>query len=215
MGQNTTADGNYSIAMGRSTTASEDSSIAIGGYTEASATSSIAFGVFSENDISNSFTIGYGGPGGNDKVDFRVESEEVNVYGDLHVSGTIYGELADGGSSFYDKDSYGRALDYLVDSSKTVKLNAEGEKEYNHEADPIFLQKWVTVKDYDKYTEEEVWIEELNETITRRIYETHQELRSNESMKIAWLRQSVFELKQENQMLKDEIARLKEAVGIE
>jgi len=34
-------------------------------------------------------------------------------------------------------------------------------------------------------------------------------------MKIAWLRQCVFELKQENQMLKAELAKLKEAVGVE
>ena len=48
-----------------------------------------------------------------------------------------------------------------------------------------------------------------------RIYETHQELRSNLSMKVAWLRQCVYELKQENQTLKDEIAKLKIAVGID
>ena len=34
-------------------------------------------------------------------------------------------------------------------------------------------------------------------------------------MKVAWLRQCVFELKQENQALKDDIAKLKDAVGIE
>jgi len=32
---------------------------------------------------------------------------------------------------------------------------------------------------------------------------------------LAWLRQCVFELKQENQTLKDEIAQIKTAVGIE
>jgi hypothetical protein len=34
-------------------------------------------------------------------------------------------------------------------------------------------------------------------------------------MKVAWLRQCVYELKQENQTLKDEIAKLKSVVGIE
>jgi len=34
-------------------------------------------------------------------------------------------------------------------------------------------------------------------------------------MMVAWLRQGVFEFKQESEMLKDEIVRLKEAVGIE
>jgi len=34
-------------------------------------------------------------------------------------------------------------------------------------------------------------------------------------MKISWLTQCVFELRQENQMLKAELAKLKEAVGVE
>jgi len=101
-----------------------------------------------------------------------------------------------------------------VDSSNTIKLNAQGEKEYNHEADPEFVQRRIALKDYDTYTEEEVWDEVLNKTITRRIYQTRQELGSSVTMKLSWLTQCVFELKQENQMLKDEIARLKEAVGI-
>ena len=110
---------------------------------------------------------------------------------------------------------YGTALDPLEDSSKTIKLNPQGKKEYNHEADPVFLKKWVTVKDYDKYTEEEVWDDVLKKNVTERTYQTHRELRSNLSMKVAWLRQCVFELKQENQTLKGEIVKLKEAVGIE
>jgi hypothetical protein len=217
----TEASAPCSTAMGVTTTASGSFSTAIGGYTKATAPYSTAFGMFSENNISNSFTIGYGVPGGNDKVDFRVESGLVTV-GDvstndtnLYVTGWVSGEDLIDRSSFYDKDTYGRAPDYLVDSSNTIRLNAEGQKEYNNEADPEFVQRWITLKDYDKYTDEEVWIEELNETITRRIYETHQELGSSVTMKLSWLTQCVFELKQENQVLKDEIAKLKTAVGIE
>lgn len=106
-------------------------------------------------------------------------------------------------------------MDYSQDSSNIIKVNATGQKEYDHEADPVFLQRWVTVKDYDNYTEEEVWDEVLEKNITRRTYQTHQELRSNLSMKVAWLRQCVYELKKENQILKDEIAQIKTAVGIE
>jgi len=130
----------------------------------------------------------------------------------LYVTGWISGETLIDRSSFYDKDNYGRALDYLVDSSRTIKLNAQGEKEYNHEADPEFVQRWINLKDYDKYTEEEVWDELLNRTVTRRIYQTRQELGSSVTMKLSWLTQCVFELRQENEMLKAEIAKLKEAV---
>jgi hypothetical protein len=90
MGRNSTASGINSTAMGSSSTASGDYSTVIGGYSEASATSSTAIGVFSKNNTSNSFTVGYGSPGtGNDKVDFRVQSEQVNVYGDLVVDDKV------------------------------------------------------------------------------------------------------------------------------
>ena len=168
-----------------------------------------AIGKSFTNNVEDSFAVGFG------QKDFSVESGLVRVYNDLYVTWDVDANTYSSHSTFYDKDTYGRALDYSEDSSRTIKLNAQGKKEYNHEADPVFLQKWVTVKDYNEYAEEEVWDDVLNKTITRRIYQTHQELRSNLSMKVAWLRQCVFEFKQENQMLKDEIARLKEAVGIE
>ncbi|NIP51571.1 MAG: hypothetical protein GWN00_22050 [Aliifodinibius sp.] len=89
-GCNSTASGLRSIAMGSSATASGENSIVIGSYSEASATSSTAMGMFSKNNISNSFTVGYGSPGaGNDKVDFRVRSDLVNVYGDLVVDDKV------------------------------------------------------------------------------------------------------------------------------
>ncbi len=137
------------------------------------------------------------------------------VIGDLYVDGTVDADSYTEHSSFYDKDVYGTALDYSQDSSNTIKVNAQGEKEYDHEADPAFLQRWVTVTDYEKYTDEQVWNEELNEYETVRVYETREELTSDLGMKVAWLRQCVFELKQENEMLKAELAKLKAAVGIE
>jgi len=165
--------------------------------------------------------VGFGTDHENRRVDFRVESGKVTVgVRDANEGILVVGNYVDANdylehSSFYDKDTYGNALDYSEDCSNTVKLNAQGEKEYNHEADPVFLKKWVTVKDYDKYTEKEVWDKVLNQYVTERIYQTHKELRSNLSMKVAWLRQCVFELKQENQTLKYEIAKLKNAVGID
>ena len=38
---------------------------------------------------------------------------------------------------------------------------------------------------------------------------------SHLEMKVAWLRQCVFELKQENEILKAELTKLKAAVGVE
>ncbi len=224
MGYYTTASGSPSTAMGFLTTASGACSTAIGSGAGASGSCSTAIGsgvgagpascttaigkIFI-NDVEDSFAVGFG------QKDFSVESGLVKVHNNLYVEWDVDANTYSEHSTFYDKDTYGSALNYSEDSSRTIKLNAEGEKEYNHEADPVFLQKWVTVTDYNEYTEEEVWDDVLNKTITRRIYQTHQELRSNLSMKVAWLRQCVFELKQENQVLKDEIARLKEAVGIE
>jgi len=215
-----TASGSCSTAMGVAE-ATGSFSTAMGHYTTASADFSLAFGEFCDNDIYGSFAVGYGSAG-NHKVDFKVESGLVTVgdvgthSGDLYVGRDVWANNYNyWPSPFYDKDKYGRALDYAEDSSKTVKLNAQGQKEYNHETDPEFLKSWFTVKDYDTYTEEEVWDDVLNETITRRTYQTHQELGTSLGMQAAWLRQCVFELKQENQMLKAELAELKAAVGIE
>jgi len=216
VGGSTTASNHYSTAMGTCTTASGLVSTAIGYNTTAGTASyTTAIGKSFTNDVQDSFAVGFSGK------DFSVESDLVTVgdvgtnVANLYVTGWISGEDLIDRSSFYDKDTYGRALDYLVDSSMTIKINAEGEKEYKHEADPEFVQKWITLKDYDKYTEEEVWDELLNKTITRRIYQTRQELGSSVTTKLSWLTQCVFELKQENEILKDEIVRLKEAVGIE
>lgn len=137
------------------------------------------------------------------------------IGGDLYVDSYVNADYYLEHSSFYDKDVYGTALDYSQDSSNTIKVNAQGEKEYDHEADPVFLQRWVTVTDYKEYTEEEVWNAELNEYETVRVYETREELTSDLSVKVAWLRQCVFELKQENEMLKAELAKVKAALGVE
>jgi len=173
------------------------------------ATRTTAIGKNFTNDVNDSFAVGFGQKG------FSVESGLVTVHNNLYVTWDVDCNTISTHSTFYDKSLYGTALDHLEDSSKTIKLNPEGKKEYNHEADPVFLKKWVTVKDYDKYTEEEVWDDVLKKNVNERTYQTHQELRSNLSMKVAWLRQCVFELKQENQTLKDQIAQIKEAVGIE
>jgi hypothetical protein len=223
LGYSATASGHYSTAIGHSTTASGYSSTAIGLGSEASGTAStaiglsatasagnsIAMGHYLTNDVAVSFAVGYGG------VDLRVEGDVVTMYDDVYVHGQLSAEDVIDRSNFYDKDNYGPALGHVVDSSETIKVNGEGVREYNHEADPVFLQRAITVKDYDKYTEEEVWNAELEMYETRRIYETHEELGSSLSAKAAWLAQCIFELKQENEMLKAELAKLKAAVGVE
>ncbi|MCK4293109.1 MAG: hypothetical protein KAY65_07915 [Planctomycetes bacterium] len=233
MGYNTTASGHWSTAMGWGGTAIGARSIATGnsyaggsfatamGGSIASADHSTALGYYCANSVPNSLAVGFGSRSTGHQVDFRVESEFVTV-GDPNI---YYGELVVGNnidcnecierSSFYDKNRYGRALDHLEDCSNTIKVNGEGKSEYDHERDPVFLKKWVSVKDYDKYTDEYVWDEELQEYEAVRTYETHQELRSSLSMKVAWLRQCVFELRQENATLKGELAAIKKHVGME
>ncbi|MBW8039781.1 MAG: hypothetical protein FVQ85_07255 [Planctomycetes bacterium] len=216
MGWQTLASGDYSTATGFSTTATGDYSVAMGeGVVAGSASNTTAIGKSFTNNVQDSFAVGF------EQMDFRVESGKVTVGDrDANKGILVVGNYVDANdylthSSFYDKDTYGNALDYSQDSSNTIKLNAAGQNEYDHEADPEFVQRWVTVTDYDNYTEHEVWDEALERNITRRTYQTHQELRSNLGMKVAWLRQCVYELKQENQVLKGEIAQLKAAVGIE
>jgi len=210
MGRNSTASGHYgSTAMGWTAYAGGTTSTAMGYSVAALGNYSTAIGKYSANYVQDSFTVGYG------DVDLRVESDVVTMYDDAYVHGELSAEDVIDRSSFYDKDKYGTALGHVVDSSETIKVNDEGGKEYKHEADPVFLQRWITVKDYDKYTEEEVWNDELEIYEIRRIYETHEELGSSLSAKVAWLAQCVFELKQENEMLKAELAKLKAAVGIE
>jgi len=243
MGSWTTASGSYSTAMGLWAIASNYCSTAIGGWTTASGTRSTSMGGWTTasgshstamgyntragsadytfalgknftNNVQDSFAVGFGG------VDFRVGSGVVTVgnvatlYGDLYVGNKVDAHIYASHSAFYDKDAYGRALNYAEDCSKTVKINAQGQEEYNHEADPEFLKTYVTVKDYDKYTEEKVWNEELQEYEPVRIYQTHQELRTNLGMQVAWLRQCVYELKQENQTLKTELAAIKAKLGM-
>lgn len=48
-----------------------------------------AFDKFSTNDVADSFTVGYGSGAENPAVDFRVESGQVNVYGDLEVDDKV------------------------------------------------------------------------------------------------------------------------------
>ena len=216
MGYYTTASGSISTAMGFYTTASGSSSTAVGyGTTAGPAARTIAMGKNFTNNVQDSFAVGFG-----QKV-FSVEAgvvtvgDENTLYGDLVVGQSVDANEYLEHSCFYDKVSYGRALDYAQDSSNTMRLNAEGQKDYDHEADPIFLKRWVTVKDYDGYSEENVWNAQLQEFENIRTYKTHQELRSSLSMKVAWLRQCVFEMKQENETLKTEIGAMKAKLGME
>jgi len=186
MGYYTTASGSISTAMGFYTTASGSSSTAVGyGTTAGPAARTIAMGKNFTNNVQDSFAVGFG-----QKV-FSVEAGVVTVgdantlYGDLVVGQSVDANEYLEHSCFYDKVSYGRALDYAQDSSNTMRLNAEGQKDYDHEADPIFLKRWVTVKDYDGYSEENVWNAQLQEFENIRTYKTHQELRSSLSMKVA------------------------------
>lgn len=215
------AIGSCCVATGYQAKASGYASTAMGYYTNATADYATAFGRFSTNNATQSFTVGYGfGPLAG-AVDLRVEYGLVTVgnvaarSGNLYVGNKVDAHTYATHSSFYDKDTYGRALGYIEDCSKTITINAKGEKEYNHEADPEFLKTWVTVKDYDKYTDKKVWNEESQEYETERIYETHQELRTDLGMQVAWLRQCAYELKQENEMLKAELAAIKAKLGME
>jgi hypothetical protein len=220
MGNGTLASGNYSTAMGSCTTASGPYSTAMGLWTTASGYYTTAVGKYSTNNVANSFTVGYGSYG-NPKVDFKVESGVVTVgnlttnSGDLYVGNNVYAKGFIPRSAFYDKGLYGRALDYAEDCSKTVKVTAEGSKVYNHEADPEFLKAWYPVKDYDKYTDTKVWNEQLQEYEPERVYQTHQELGTDLGMQVAWLRQCVYELKQENETLKAELAAIKAKLGMQ
>lgn len=225
MGGNTSADGQWSTAMGWYSKASGLVSLAAGYKAEATANYSTAFGRYSTNSVAESFTVGFGTSSDYD-VDFRVEDGKVTIghytaedpntyYGDLVVGNNIDCNDITEHSSFYDRDKYDKALDYATDSSQTFRVSAQGEKEYDHEADPPFLKKWVTVKDYDRYSDEQVWNAELQDFETIRTYETHQELRSSLGMKVAWLRQCVFELKGENDLLRAELAQIKQHIGIE
>ena len=77
-----------SLAAGEATTASGRNSIALGRETVASASYSTAIGRYSTNNTAYSFTVGYG-EYLNEAVDFRVQSGQVNVYGDLDVDETV------------------------------------------------------------------------------------------------------------------------------
>ena len=232
MGYATKALQDGSVAIGNTTKASGIASTAMGFGTEASGIASTAMGYFAKagpasyttaigknftNNVQNSFAVGFGLSG----VAFRVESGVVTVgnvatlSGDLHVGRDADANDFHTRCRFYDKDKYGKALDYLEDSSKTIKLTASGEKVYNHETDPEFLKTWITLKDYDKYTEQKVWNDELKDYESIRIYQTHQEQGTSLSMQAAWLRQCVYELKQENDQLKAELAAIKAKLGMQ
>ena len=214
------ANGYCGTAIGRATKANGHHSTAMGYYTTASANYSSASGHYCDNEVQESFAVGFGSGSQNTRVDLRVENGIVTVgdrddgSGDLCVVGDVEAEDYLEGSSFYDGNAYGRALDHLTDSSNLIKLNAQGSRVYNYEAEPAFLKKRVTVKDYDKFTEEGVWDKELHGAVTKRIYETHEEERGSLGMKVAWLRQCVFELKKENEMLKAELTKVRTAVGV-
>jgi hypothetical protein len=80
------ATGLYSKAIGIGTKATSVWSSAFGNWATASAGYSMALGAYTINNVSNSLSVGYGSDVGNERVDFRVRSGQVNVYGDLDVS---------------------------------------------------------------------------------------------------------------------------------
>jgi len=86
IGTGATASGAASVSIGTYTKASGWSSLAMGDATTASGHQCTAFGYYSTNDISESFAVGYGTGPDDRKVDFRVRSGQVNVYGNLDVS---------------------------------------------------------------------------------------------------------------------------------
>jgi hypothetical protein len=210
MGVGTTASGHTSTTMGYGTLASGNRSTAMGYSTTAGPASyAFALGKYFANNVQDSFAVGFG------QKDFSVASGLVTAYGNLYVNGWISGQDLIDRSSFYDKDKYGRALEHLQDSSANIKVNAQGERVYNHDADPEFIRRLITIPDYDKYTEEQVWDNELNCMVPRRNYQTRQELGSSSSAKMAWLTQCVYELKQENEGLKADLAAIKAKLGME
>ncbi|MCX5638373.1 MAG: hypothetical protein NTX52_11885 [Planctomycetota bacterium] len=210
IGNSTEANGPYSIAMGMFSKVAGYSSVAIGSsLTVGLASYDTVIGKYFTNDVQNSFAVGFG------QKDFSVVSGLVTVHNNLYVAQDVSAHSYSYHSSFYDKDFYGRALDYLQDSSNTIRINSQGQKEYNHQADPIFLKKRFLVTDYDKYTEQDVWDADLKQNIPQRIYETHEEIRGDLGMSVAWLRQCVYELKQENEQLKAELADIRAKLGVE
>jgi hypothetical protein len=85
----TIASGACSTAIGTIVEATGDYSAAIGAVVTAGpADYTTAMGLYSTNNVANSFTVGYGTPG-TDAVDFRVQSGQVNVYGDLEVDDNV------------------------------------------------------------------------------------------------------------------------------
>jgi hypothetical protein len=150
MGYDTTASGSYSTAMGKWTNATGDYSTVMGtaglasgfastamgfitaatgdcstamGYsiTAGSATYTTAIGKNFNNNVQDSFAVGFG------QKDFSVESELVTVHNDLYVTYDVDANTYSEHSAFYDKNTYGSALDYSQDSSNTIKVNAAGQ----------------------------------------------------------------------------------------
>jgi hypothetical protein len=124
MGGWSTASGTRSTAMGGYTTASGSHSIAMGyGTVAGSANYTFALGKNFTNNVQDSFAVGFGG------VDFRVGSGVVTVgnvatlYGDLYVGNKVDAHTYTYHSSFYDKDTYGEALNYAVDCYNTIKVS--------------------------------------------------------------------------------------------
>ena len=97
MGYNTTASGTYSTAVGSYTTASGTGSIAMGHAVGAGpANYTTAIGKSFTNNVQDSFAVGFG------QKDFSVESGEVNVYGDLDVTGSYKANGTAGWSGWFD-----------------------------------------------------------------------------------------------------------------
>jgi len=207
IGWNTTASAPGAMALGYQATASSTTALAAGCDVTASQAWATAMGRYCENDVSNSFAVGYG-TSQTPSVDFRVVGGQVFVYNDLYVVGLVDCDDVVEHSSFYDASVHGRALDYVEDSSRTIDVGVDGRKQYNHEADPAFLQTRVMVKDYDSYAEEE-FPGPTGQPVRVRVYATHEEVRSSLGMKVAWLRQCIYESKQENEALRQEIDGLK------
>jgi len=222
------ASGDYSVAIGPGATADDDKAVAIGWNCTASGYAALAAGVFNEasgyystalgeichNSTDESFAVGFTPDGHTPATDFKVESGAVTVYGDLYVSGDVDADDYLEHSPFYDQQAHGSALAYLDDSSRTITRNDEGEKVYDHDADPTFLKKMANVKDYNTYTEEPRLEPRTNTIVKVRKYAVKQEVRGSLGMKVAWLRQCTYELKQENDALKAEIAAIKQAIGM-
>lgn len=123
----------------------------------------------------------------------------ISIWADADVSATGYITR----TTVYDK-SKGKALDFIQDADYYLTDN---------EIDHVKFYGYSGEYEIADYSKPEIYIDEFGEEITIYPKKTVKTVSLNKEVDV--LRQAVYELKQENQTLKGEIAKLKKAVGID